>query len=73
MTVLTVGREAYTGVERQAHYTRHRPEQTLLYQLVKTHNPAFLAELARCERTLPDYVQREFEDYRKRPVTASSS
>ena len=51
------------GVERAARYTRHRPEQTLLYQIVQTHTPAFLAELAARERSSPVYVQREFEDY----------
>ena len=44
---------------------RHRPEQTLLYQLVEAHYPAFVAHLAACERSLPAHVQREFEDYLK--------
>ena len=39
------------------------PRQTLLYQIVQTHYPTFLAELASRERHLPDYVQHEFEDY----------
>ena len=63
MTVLTVGRDAYAGLDHAVRYARHRPEQTLLYQIVQTHTPAFLVELAARERTLPDYVQREFEDY----------
>ena len=63
MRVLTVGKEASAGIERAARYARHRPEQTLLYQIVQTHTQAFVAELAARERTLPDYVQREFEDY----------
>ena len=63
MTVLTVGREASAGVAHAVSYARHRPEQTLLYQLVQIHYPAFLVELAARERHLPDYVQREFEDY----------
>ena len=63
MTTLTVCKDVYAGVERAARYTRHRPEQTLLYQIVQTHTPAFLAELAARERSLPVYVQREFEDY----------
>ena len=37
MTVLTVGREASAGVAHAASYARHRPEQTLLYQLVQMH------------------------------------
>ena len=63
MRVLTAGKEASAGIERAARYTRHRPEQILLYQIVQTHTPAFLAELAKRERSLPDYVQREFEAY----------
>ena len=44
-------------------YQRHRPEQTLLYQIVEQYYPAFAALMAEQERSLPDYVQREFEDY----------
>ena len=44
-------------------YERHRPEATLLYQLVEHHYPAFVAELGAQGRSLPAYVQREFEDY----------
>ena len=62
MTALTAGKEASAGIERAARYARHGPEQTLLYQIVQTHTPAFLVALAARERTLPDYVQREFED-----------
>lgn len=46
-----------------APYQRHRPEQTLLYPIVEQHYPAFVAHMAQQERPLPDYVQREFEDY----------
>ncbi len=38
-------------------YQRHRPEQTLLYQVIAQHYPAFLARLAAEGRTLPRYVQ----------------
>ena len=44
-------------------YQRHRPERTLLYQIVEQHYPAFVAHMAEQERPLPDYVQQEFEDY----------
>ena len=47
------------------HYQRHRPEKTLLYQLVSKHYPVFRQKLAGEGRALPDYVQREFEDYLK--------
>ena len=46
-------------------YQRHRPEKTLLYQLVSRHYPVFRQQLAEGGRILPDYVQREFEDYLK--------
>ena len=46
-----------------APYQRHRPEHTLLYQIVEQYYPAFAALMAEQERPLPDYVQREFEDY----------
>ena len=46
-----------------ASYQRHRPEHTFLYQIVEQHYPAFVAHMAEQERPLPEYVQREFEDY----------
>jgi ribosomal protein S27E len=46
-------------------YHRHRPEQTLLYQIVKEYYPAFTAHLAEQGRELPGYVRREFEGYLK--------
>lgn len=46
-------------------YERHRPETTLLYQLVEHHYPEFLAALAERDRYLPGYVQEEFESYLK--------
>ena len=46
-----------------APYQRHRPEHTLLYQIVEQYYLAFAALMAEQERPLPDYVQREFEDY----------
>ena len=46
-----------------ARYERHRPEATLLYQLVETHYPTFLAVLHARGRTLPGYVQQEFAAY----------
>lgn len=46
-------------------YVRHRPEQTLLYQVVERHYPLFLAELENQGHTLPNYVQREFDNFLK--------
>jgi hypothetical protein len=42
-------------------HERHRPEQSLLCQLVEQHYPAFVAALAEAGRSLPRYVEREFE------------
>jgi hypothetical protein len=51
--------------ERGDRYERHRPEQTLLYQLVEQYYPAFVAQLAAQGTELPEYVRRECEDYLK--------
>ena len=65
MTPFLAGKDASAGAARAGEYARHRPEQTLLYQLVEAHYPAFVAHLAARERTLPVHVQREFEAYLK--------
>ncbi len=44
---------------------RHRPETTLLYQLVREYWPEFQAELASHGRCLPAYVTKEFDQYLK--------
>ena len=46
-------------------YERHQPEQTLLYQLIETHYPALVDQLAQQGKSLPDHVHREFEAYLK--------
>ncbi len=46
-------------------YMRHRPERTLLYQLVQEYYPAFKTHLAAQGTVLPGYVEQEFEDYLK--------
>ena len=65
MTPILAGKDAVAGAARAGEYARHRPEQTLLYQLVEQYYPAFVAHLAARERTLPVHVQREFADYLK--------
>jgi hypothetical protein len=47
-------------------YQRYRPGQSLLYQIIERYYPAFLAHLSSVGRTLPRYVEREFEEYLKR-------
>ncbi|HNP37745.1 MAG TPA: hypothetical protein PKK10_18030 [Woeseiaceae bacterium] len=46
-------------------YSRHRPEPTLLYQLVAEHYPRFRDRRAAEGRALPRYVQDDFEAYPK--------
>ncbi len=46
-------------------YARHRPEATLLYQLVERYYPEFAAAREAAGRPLPRYVQEEFEAYLK--------
>ena len=46
-------------------YVRHRPETTLLYQIIREYWPEFQAELASHGKYLPTYVTQEFEAYLK--------
>lgn len=58
MVQLSTGMDASVGVPG---YERHRPEKTLLYQLVEQHYPAYVTQLATDGKVLPDYVHEEFE------------
>ena len=58
------GREASSG-GRAPPYVRHRPERTLLYQIVDEYYPAFKAHLVAQGNALPGYVEQEFEEYLK--------
>ena len=42
-------------------YARHRPEATLLYQLLERHYPELVATREAAGRPLPQYVQEEIE------------
>ena len=46
-------------------YVRHRPEPTLLYQIVQEYWPEFRAELANQDKHLPAYITKEFNEYLK--------
>ena len=61
MGALPAGWETGAGLG----YQRHRPEHTLLYQIVEQHYPAFAALMSAQGRALPTFVHREFEDYLK--------
>lgn len=62
MLSLPTGREASASVGARV-YVRHRPERTLRYQLVEAYYPVFLSHLAAEGTALPNYFEREFEDY----------
>jgi len=64
MLQLPIGREASPG-DGVFRYERHRPERTLLYQLVEEYSPVFGKQWAAQGKVLPDYVRREFEEYLK--------
>ena len=55
MSALSVSKEAC--LEASAPYARHRPEQTLLYQLIKRHYSDFLSTLEVQGQSLPKYVR----------------
>ena len=46
-------------------YQRHQPEHTRLYYIVEHHYPKFVAHLVEQGRSLPAYIEQEFEDYLK--------
>ena len=53
------------GMDGARHYQRHRPEQTLLYQLVERYYSQFEELMALQGTPLPAYIAREFEDFLK--------
>jgi len=61
---LRAGREASASVAASV-YERHRPQRTLLYQLVEEYYPALKAHLSAQGSALPGYVEREFDEYLK--------
>jgi ribosomal protein S27E len=48
-----------------AQFSRHRPEETILYKAIDDHYPDFLTQIETDGRTLPQFVRREFEEYLK--------
>jgi ribosomal protein S27E len=51
------------ATQQTAQYKRHRPENTLLYQLVERHYPEFKETLSEQGKQLPKFVEREFDDF----------
>ncbi len=60
----TAGLEAGTAT-KGLRYARHRPEQTLLYQLVEQYYPELAELMADRGRPFPGYVRKEFDEYLK--------
>ena len=56
------GKEAIVAKQHFT-YRRHRPENTLLYQLVDRHYPQFIEMLAQQGKSLPRHVNQEFEAF----------
>ncbi len=46
-------------------HERHRPEKTLLYQIIDRHYPGFLVYMVEQGKPLPYHVQKEFDEYLK--------
>jgi len=44
-------------------YQRHKPEETVLYQIVEQHLPAFQSHLSGAGVSLPGFVHDEFRQY----------
>lgn len=44
-------------------YQRHQPEDTRLYNIVQHYYPKFAAHLAEQGRSLPVYVEQEFDEF----------
>ena len=65
--MLAPGKESLPPVHGHAlghtTYERHRPEQTLLYQLIERYWPEFQSYLSEAGRCLPRHVTREFNEY----------
>ncbi len=47
------------------YYERHKPETTLLYQIVEEYWPSFKADLCSQGKHLPHFVEKEFDEYLK--------
>ena len=51
------------AIKQEQKYKRHRPETTLLCQLVKRYYPEFTTNLAEQGKYLPKYIEREFDEF----------
>ena len=52
-----------TVAKAKHHYVRHRPEDTVLYQIVEQHVEPFFDAVAEHGASLPRFVREEFDAY----------
>lgn len=62
MSSLALRRDRATSLPQ---YERHKPEQTLLYQIIEKHYPDFSSLMEEQGRPLPFHVKKEFDDFLK--------
>lgn len=60
-----MARMAGNGCVAAGHYQRYQPEYTQLYYIVERYYLRFVARLAQHGKSLPVYIQQEFEDFPK--------
>ncbi|MGB3726868.1 MAG: transposase zinc-binding domain-containing protein [Glaciecola sp.] len=51
------------ATQKTLQYKRHRPENTLLYQLIERYYPDFKEALSQQGKHLPKFIEREFDDF----------
>jgi hypothetical protein len=51
------------GADSKRGYARHRPEDTVLYQVVERHVGSFFHSLSEQGASLPGFVREEFDAY----------
>jgi hypothetical protein len=51
------------GGSTQRTYTRHRPEESILYHVIQQELETFLARAQACEQPVPRFVEQEFHAF----------
>ena len=51
------------GVDSKRSYARHRPQDTVLYQIVERHVEPFFDSMSEQGASLPGFVREEFDVY----------
>jgi ribosomal protein S27E len=53
------------ATENAVTHERHKPEETLLYQIVSKYYPQLFEHMTQQDKNVPNYVKSELEDYLK--------